>query len=97
MLLGHYAANWQGAYNHGMQQDLELLRPCCAYPASAWGGQPVRWRKLAQQQLIESFEPNQYGPAVDAQGAVNEQTPGYANFDLGLWRMAEGDLAACGS
>ena len=27
VLLDYYAANWQGAYNHGMQQDLELLRP----------------------------------------------------------------------
>jgi hypothetical protein len=96
VLLDYYAANWQGAYNHGMQQDLELLRAGCAYPASAWGGQPVTWRNLARQQMIESFEPNQYGPAIDAQGAVNEQATGYANFDLGLWTTAESELAACG-
>jgi hypothetical protein len=47
--------------------------------------------------MVESFEPNQYGPAVDAQGAVNEQATGYANFDLGLWTAAESELAACGS
>jgi hypothetical protein len=96
VLLNYYAANWDGAYNHGIQQDLELLRAGCAYPAGSWGGQPLKWRDLARQQMIESFEPNQYGPAVDAQGAVNEQATGYANFDLGLWTTAESELAACG-
>jgi hypothetical protein len=95
-LLDYYAANWQGAYNHGMSQDLELLRAGCAYPATEWGGQPLTWRLLARQRMIESFQPNQYGPAVDAQGATNEQATGYANFDYGLWTAAEGDLAACG-
>jgi hypothetical protein len=95
-LLDYYAANWQGAYNHGMSQDLELLRAGCAYPATEWGGQPLTWRSLARQRMIESFQPNQYGPAVDAQGAANEQATGYANFDYGLWTEAEGDLAACG-
>ena len=95
VLLDYYAANWQGAYNHGMSQDLELLRAGCAYPATQWGGQPLAWRRLARQQMIESFQPNQYGPAVDAQGATNEQATGYANFDYGLWTEAEDDLAAC--
>jgi Heparinase II/III-like protein len=93
--LDYYAAHWQGAYNHGLSQDLELLRAGCAYPASEWGGQPLYWRQLARQQMIESFQPNQYGPAVDAQGATNEQSTGYENFNFGLWTEAEGDLAAC--
>jgi hypothetical protein len=96
VLLDYYAANWQGAYNHGLSQDLELLRAGCAYPAGEWGGQPAGWRRLARQQLIESFEPNSYGPAVDAEGATNEQATGYENFNYGLWTEAEGDLAACG-
>jgi len=95
VLLDYYAANWQGAYNHGMSQELELLRAGCAYPAARWGGQPVTWRRLARQYMIESFQPNQYGPAVDAQGATNEQSTGYANLDYGLWTELEGDLAAC--
>ena len=94
-LLDYYAANWQGAYNHGMSQDLELLRAGCAYPATEWSGQPLAWRRLARQQLIESVQPNQCGPAVDAQGVTNEQSTGYANFDYGLWAEAEGALAAC--
>jgi len=96
VLLDYYAANWDGAYNHGLSQDLELLRAGCAYPAGAWGGQPLTWRETARQQMIEAFEPNQYGPAVDGQGVTNEQATGYANFDFGLWSTAEDDLAACG-
>jgi Heparinase II/III-like protein len=93
--LDYYAAHWQGAYNHGLSQDLELLRAGCAYPASEWGGKPLYWRQLARQEMVESFQPNQYGPVVDAQGATNEQSTGYENFNLGLWTEAEGDLAAC--
>ncbi len=93
--LDYYAAHWQGAYNHGLSQDLELLRAGCAYPAQRWGGQPAGWRQIARQQLIDSFEPNRYGPAVDAQGATNEQSTGYENFTFGLWTTAEADLAAC--
>jgi hypothetical protein len=96
VLLDYYAANWQGAYNHGLSQDLELLQAGCAYPASEWGGKPLQWRDEARQQMIESFEPNQYGPAIDSQGAVNEQATGYENFDLGLWTDAEDELASCG-
>jgi hypothetical protein len=95
VLLNYYAAHWQGAYNHGLSQDLELLRAGCAYPGSDWRGRPLAWRLLARQQLIESFQPNRYGPAVDAQGATNEQATGYANFTFGLWTTAEADLAAC--
>jgi hypothetical protein len=93
--LDYYSAHWQGAYNHGLSQDLELLRAGCAYPAGEWGGKPLYWRQLARQHMIESFQPNQYGPAVDAQGATNEQATGYANFTFGLWTTAEADLASC--
>ena len=95
-LLDYQAAHWQGAYNHGLKQDLQLLTAGCAYPAGEWGGQPATWRRVARQQMIDSFEPNQYGPALDAQGVTNEQSTGYANFDMGLWDTAEADLAACG-
>lgn len=95
VLLDYYAAHWQGAYNHGLSQDLELLHAGCAYPASAWGGQAMKWRELARQHMIRSFQPNQYGAPVDAQGATNEQATGYANFTFGLWSRAEDDLAAC--
>jgi len=94
-LLDYYAAHWQGAYNHGLSQDLELLRAGCAYPVNQWGGQPLTWRQTARDQMIASFEPNRYGAAVDAQGAADEQSTGYENFTFGLWTTAEADLAAC--
>jgi Heparinase II/III-like protein len=96
VLLDFQAAHWQGAYNHGLKQDLQLLAAGCAYPADEWGGAPVRWRVVARQQMIDSFEPNQYGPVVDAQGVTNEQSTGYDNFNMGLWDTAEQDLSACG-
>jgi hypothetical protein len=96
-LLDYYATHWDGPWNHGLKQDLQLLTAGCAYPAQDFGGQPVTWRDHARQQMIDSFEPNPLGPTVDAQGVTNEQSTGYANFDLGLWTTAEQDLAACGS
>jgi hypothetical protein len=96
VLLNYQASNWQGAYNHGLKQDLQLLNAGCAYPANEWGGAPVQWRDVARQQMIDSFEPNQYGPVLDAQGVTNEQSTGYDNFNMGLWDEAEHDLAACG-
>jgi Heparinase II/III-like protein len=96
VVLDYQAAHWQGAYNHGLKQDLQLLAAGCAYPASQWGGAPVRWREVARQQMIDSFGPSQYGPVLDAQGVTNEQSTGYDNFNMGLWDQAEAGLAACG-
>ena len=96
VLLDYYAAHWQGAYNHGLSQDLELLKAGCAYPAGQWGGRPATWRKTALTHLTAAFNPNQYGPAVDAQWVSNEQATGYANFSYGLWTSAEADVRACG-
>ena len=96
-LLRYYASHWDGAYNHGLKQSLQLLGAGCAYPSGAFGGAAGSWRETARQQMIDSFEPNVYGPAIDAHGVTNEQSTGYANFDFGLWSTAESDLAACGS
>jgi hypothetical protein len=96
VVLNYQAAHWQGAFNHGLKQDLQLLNAGCAYPAGSWGGAPARWRRVARQQMIDSFEPNRLGPVVDAQGVTNEQSTGYDNFNLGLWDEAEAGLAACG-
>jgi hypothetical protein len=96
VVLDYQAAHWEGAYNHGLKQDLQLLNAGCAYPAGSWGGAPAHWRQVARQQMIDSFEPNQYGPVLDAQGVTNEQSTGYDNFNMGLWDMAEAGLSACG-
>jgi len=95
-LLHYYASHWDGAFNHGLKQSLQLLGAGCAYPAGAFGGAARSWRETAREQMIDSFEPNQYGAAIDAQGVTNEQSTGYANFDYGLWTTAEASLGACG-
>lgn len=92
----YYAAHWMGAWNHGLKQDLELLRIGCAYPAGAFGGQALTWRRTAYRQMLAAFGPNPLGPAVDAQGVTNEQSTGYASFVYYLWTQAEHDLAVCG-
>jgi hypothetical protein len=95
-MVNYEAAHWMGAWNHGLKQDLQLLGIGCAYPAGAFGGQAREWRRVAYQQMLASLAPNPLGPAVDAQGATNEQATEYANFTYGLWTSAEQQLAACG-
>ena len=92
----YYAAHWMGAWNHGLMQDIKLLRIGCGYPPGAFGGDALRWRQTAVAQLTDAFEPNPLGPAIDAQGAVNEQATLYANFVYTLWQTALPELAACG-
>ncbi len=94
--VNYSAQHWMGAWNHGLLQDLALLRIGCGYPAHAWGGQPVKWRAIARQQMLDSFAPNRLGPAIDAQGVTNEQSTGYASFAHTLWVAAEQELTACG-
>lgn len=89
------AAHWHGAWNHGLKQDLELLRIGCAYPARAFGGAALRWRRTAVRQMTAAFEPNRLGPSVDAQGAVNEQATLYEDFVYYLWQRGLPLLAAC--
>lgn len=92
----YYAAHWMGAWNHGLKQDLELLRIGCGYPARAFGGAALRWRRTAVAQLTAAFDPNPLGPAIDAQGAVNEQATLYEDFVYNLWQQGSPRLAACG-
>jgi hypothetical protein len=94
--VNYYAAHWMGAWNHGLKQDLELLRIGCAYPATAFSGGALRWRKTAVAQMISAFGPNPLGPSVDAQGAVNEQATLYEDFVYNLWQQGQPELAACG-
>ena len=90
------ASHWQGAWNHGLVQDIKLMRIGCAYPATAFGGDALTWRRTAYQQMLASFQPNRLGPSIDAEGVVNEQATGYEKFVWDLWREATPLLAACG-
>jgi Heparinase II/III-like protein len=88
--------HWQGAWNHGLVQDLKLMRIGCAYPPTAFGGDALTWRQTAYGQILGSFRPNRLGPSIDAQGAVNEQATGYERFVYDLWRGGVPQLKACG-
>ncbi|MCL2581068.1 MAG: heparinase II/III-family protein [Streptosporangiales bacterium] len=95
--VNYLAGHWQGPWNHGLVQDLKLMRIGCAYPATAFGGAARRWRKTADRQILSSFyDSPRLGPSVDAQGAVNEQATGYERFVYDLWRGGEPELRACG-
>jgi hypothetical protein len=82
----YQAARWQGTWNHGLKQDLQILGIGCAYPAGAFGGQALTWRQVARRQMLASFAPGRLGPAVDGQGVTNEQAAGYANLTYGRLR-----------
>jgi hypothetical protein len=68
--VNYLAAHWQGPWNHGLVQDLKLMRIGCAYPPDAFGGDALKWRKTADNQILSSFQPNRLGPSIDPQGAV---------------------------
>src|SRR5918999_1457804 len=94
-LVDYLATHWQGAWNHGLRQDLDLLQIACGYPAGVWGGRPTRWRATARERLISAFAPNRLGPAIDRQGVVNEQSTGYAKLAHEWWTRADRRLATC--
>ncbi|HEX6471977.1 MAG TPA: heparinase II/III family protein [Streptosporangiaceae bacterium] len=96
-LVDYVAGHWQGPWNHGLRQDLDLLQIACGYPQDAWGGRPHRWRAAARRQLVAAFDPGRLGPAIDRQGAVNEQSTGYTKYDYGWWTTADRRLVACGA
>ncbi len=88
--------HWQGPWNHGLVQDLKLMRIGCAYPPTAFGGEAMIWRQTADSQILASFQPNRLGPSIDTEGAVNEQATGYERYVYDLWRGGVPELAACG-
>jgi hypothetical protein len=90
------ATHWQGPWNHGLVQDLKLMRIACAYPATAFGGDALTWRQTAMRQILSSFQPNPLAPSINTQGDVNEQATGYEKFVYDLWQSGVPVLKACG-
>ena len=82
-VVDYLAARWQGTWNHGLKQGLQILGIGCAYPAGAFGGQALTWRQVAGRQMLASFAPSRPGPAADGRGVTNEQATGYANLTCG--------------
>lgn len=95
-VVNYLATHWQGPWNHGLVQDLKLMRIGCAYPPDAFGGSALKWRKTAYSQILSSFQPNRLGPSIDTQGVVNEQATGYEKYVYDLWHGGESELADCG-
>ena len=88
--------HWQGAWNHGLRQDLKLMQIGCAYPATAFHRDALAWRQAADRQILSSFRPNRLGPSIDPDGVVNEQSTGYEKYVWDLWSIGVPELAACG-
>ena len=40
--VNYLATHWKGAWNHGLVQDLKLMRIGCAYPPDAFGGDALQ-------------------------------------------------------
>ena len=85
-----------GAWNHGLMQDIKLLRIGCGYPPArsaatrCAGGRPPSPSSPTRSSRTRS------GPPSTPQGAVNEQATLYENFVYTLWQTALPELAACG-
>jgi len=95
--VNYLPTHWQGPWNHGLVQDLKLMQIGCAYPATAFGGDALRWRKIADQQILSSFyDSPRLGPSIDTQGVVNEQALEYERYVKDLWDGGKPELKACG-
>lgn len=77
-------ANHGGAWNQGLEAAIGLLGAGCRLNRSDWRGTAAsRLGTMITQ-------------SVDAQGALNEQAPGYVGFVHGRWQLAATKLAECG-
>ncbi|GAA0632275.1 hypothetical protein GCM10009547_40140 [Sporichthya brevicatena] len=73
---------WAGAWNHGTMEAITLYRIGCRTKDSAF-------RREGRARLVRSFSADQpLGPVLDAQGATNEQSVGYADYQHQLWNEA---------
>ena len=76
----HYA----GAWNQGLDMNIGRLSLGCKNGRSDWANTAV------------SRMGNDIGKSIDAQGALNEQAPGYASYLYSRWTTAAGKVQECG-
>ncbi|GAA0632266.1 hypothetical protein GCM10009547_40130 [Sporichthya brevicatena] len=83
--------HWSGAWNHGTMEALALYRIGCLESDR-------EARRVGRSRLVGSFESkdNRFGPALDNQGATNEQAVGYAEFTYQLWHEVMRTFRTCG-
>ncbi|MFF1815724.1 heparinase II/III family protein [Kribbella sp. NPDC058245] len=77
-------ANWGGQGNHGTDESIALFGIGCTLNNATY-------RKTAQDRLNKAIT-----TSIDAQGATNEQSTGYAQFNYSLWGRAAKALQDCG-
>ncbi len=77
-------ANHGGDWNQGLEAAIGLLGAGCRLDRADW-------RTTASGRLSSMIT-----LSIDAQGALNEQAPGYVAFVHGRWQIAASKLAECG-
>ncbi|HZX05029.1 heparinase II/III domain-containing protein [Kribbella sp.] len=75
---------WSGAWNHGTDESIALFGVGCTLNRDDY-------KNLAQQRLGAAIT-----TSIDAEGATNEQSTGYASFNYSLWGRASTVLQNCG-
>ncbi|HVE26965.1 MAG TPA: heparinase II/III family protein, partial [Sporichthya sp.] len=80
---------WSGAWNRGAFEIRGLLALGC-FTGNAG------WMELARSRVAASFEDNLRGPAIDTDGASNEQALGYSRTVYYVWQEVARELVRCG-
>ncbi|MEV7806190.1 heparinase II/III family protein [Microbispora sp. NPDC088329] len=75
--------NYELGHNHGLDQDIGLLRIGCRY------GNP-KWKNLAVSRMVKSMKLD-----IDGQGALREQAPRYAIYVHDRLRVAVDTIKDC--
>ncbi|GGO04798.1 hypothetical protein GCM10010116_09560 [Microbispora rosea subsp. aerata] len=76
--------NYELGHNHGLDQDIGLLRIGCRYGNSTW-------KNLAVSRMVKSMKLD-----IDAQGALREQAPRYAIYVYDRLKVALDTIKDCG-
>nr|BFE36499.1 hypothetical protein GCM10010200_087500 [Actinomadura rugatobispora] len=82
--------NWSGPWNHGTDESMTLLAAACRIGREDLAG-------LAYERLVSAVlrPPAGVRPAIDAEGANNEQSTQYSVYNRTRWRSAMDVIRAC--
>jgi hypothetical protein len=75
--------NYEAGHNHGLDQDIGLLRIGCRYNQKAW-------KDLALSRMVRSMKID-----IDSQGALREQAPRYAIYVYDRLKVAMETIEDC--
>ena len=82
--------NWSGPWNHGTDESMTLLAAACRIGRDDLA-------RVGHDRLVGAVlrPPRGVRPAIDAQGADNEQSTQYSVYNRGRWRRAMEVMRAC--